>query len=185
MTSRRIYRSRRGGLQRGGFTLRELMVAFTVGGTVMMTAVSLLHHSFDWSNLARHRRMDDQTFFNLSRQLRYDIHLASDATVSGETESAAGDELKLTTDSGNLVTYTISDQSVIRLETHQTSTVRHERYRWKRPRRLTFSRIETEDQIQLNAKSITPFVESEVPLWRSIRVSVGLRLRHQNGDIAS
>lgn len=160
------------------------MVAMTVGGTVMMTAISMVHHSFDWSNIARHRRMDDQTFFNLSRQLRSDIHLSSDASVSIKDDST-GNALNLTTDTGDSVTYTIEGQTVTRLETHEQATVRRERYRWKRPRRLTFTRVDADNQIQLDAKSITPFPESEVPLWRSIRVSIGLRLRHQNGDIAS
>ena len=186
--------------QRSGFTLRELSIAIAVGSTVMMTAVGMLNHSFRWSTLAQHRRTDDQTFFNLSRQLRADLHIAREAAVRNPVRNAVKTEveselknaaeptgglLTLTTDSGNVVTYTINERSVTRLETRQDETVGQDNYRWKRPRTLRFDRLETDDQIQLNAKSVTPHAESEVPLWRSLRVSVGLRLRHQQGDIAS
>jgi prepilin-type N-terminal cleavage/methylation domain-containing protein len=178
--------------QRRGFTLRELTVAIAIGSTVMMTAVGLLNHSFRWSTLAQHRRTDDQTFFLLSRQLRADLHMARQAAVSNALQSdsentaeTTGGLLTLTTDAGNVVTYTINERSVTRVETRQDQTVGQDRYRWKRQRTLRFDRLETEDQIQLNAKSVTPHAESEVPLWRSLRISVGLRLRHQSGDIAS
>ena len=182
--------------QRCGFTLRELSIAIAIGSTVMMTAIGLLSHSFRWSTLAQHRRTDDQTIFNLSRQLRHDLHVAREAVVSAAAAGAeendsitagetAGSVLTLTTDEGNVVTYTIHEQFVTRLATHQDKTVGRDRYRWKRPRTLRFDQFDSDDQIRLNAKSVTPHSESEVPLWRSLRISVGLRLRHQLGDIAS
>lgn len=169
---------------RSGFTLRELTIALAIGGTVMMTAVSMLHQAFDWSTIARHRRMDDQTFFSLSRQLRTDVHVAREATVGNQSETT-GNSLKLTTDVGNVVVYTIGEGFITRRETHDDEDIRHERYRWKRPRTVSLDRSESDDQIQLNIKSVTPFAGSEVPLWRSFRVSIGLRLRHQDGDIES
>jgi prepilin-type N-terminal cleavage/methylation domain-containing protein len=169
---------------RPGFTLRELTIALAVGGTVMMTAAGLLHHAFDWAKIARHRRADDQTFFHLSRQLRSDIHTASGASFGDETE-ASDSLLKLTVEDEHVVIYRIRDGLVTRQENRDGERLRHESYRWKHPRTLSFGRSESDDQIKLEIKSLTPFSESDVPLWRSFRASLGLRLRHQNGDIAS
>ncbi|QDV47000.1 hypothetical protein Enr13x_69090 [Stieleria neptunia] len=167
---------------RRGFTLRELTVAIAIGSSVMMVAVGLVHHAFDWSTLARHRRLDDQTFFHLSRQLRDDLHLANQADLdSGDT---SGQSLRLAVN-GNEVIYTITGVTVTRTERGEDAVVRNEVYRFKRPRTLKLTRLEADNQLQLDVKSITPFAESEVPLWRSLRMSIGLRLRHQNGDIAS
>ncbi|MCO8124228.1 hypothetical protein NHH03_20970 [Stieleria sp. TO1_6] len=172
-----ITRSRRS--RRPGFTLRELTIAMAAGSTIMMTTVGMVHHAFDWSTTARHRRMDDQTFFNLSRQLRGDIHLADQAVCDS-------DSLELTTADEHLVVYQINGQSISRVETAADDTpVRRENYHWKLPRQLTLQHVESQQQIKLDAKSITPFAESEVPIWRSMKVSIGLRLRHQTGDIES
>ncbi|QDV88098.1 PulJ/GspJ family protein [Planctomycetes bacterium TBK1r] len=167
---------------RRGFTLRELSIAIAIGSSVMMVAVGLVHQAFDWSTLARHRRLDDQTFFQLSRQLRNDLHIANQAELdSGDT---AGQSLRLSVNE-NEVVYTLTDVTVTRTERSGDDVVRNEVYRFKRPRTLVLTRSETDNQIQLDVKTITPFAESETPLWRSLRMSIGLRLRHQNGDIAS
>ncbi|MCA9139630.1 MAG: prepilin-type N-terminal cleavage/methylation domain-containing protein [Planctomycetales bacterium] len=172
---------------RRGFTLRELTIAIAIGGSVMGVAVGLVHHAFDWSKTARHRRMDDQTFFNLSRQLRSDVHLARTATItSRETSNEAIDHaLDLVIGNGNDVVYTVAENSVIRIETRNDVPIRRESYQFKHPRSISLDQAESANQIQLNIKSVTPFQESEVPLWRSLRISIGLRLRHQNGDIES
>lgn len=167
---------------RRGFTLRELMLAITIGGAVMTTAVGLVHHAFDWSTMARHRRMDDQCFFSLSRQLRDDLHLTDKADlVSSDT---SGQTLKLTIDGGDVV-YRVSDSTVTRTQTRDDVVVRNELYRFKRPRIVTLVQSESDQQIRLDVKSVTPSADADVPLWRSLRVTVGLRLRHQNGDITS
>ncbi|WP_182869000.1 pilus assembly FimT family protein [Rhodopirellula sp. JC639] len=174
---------RHGRQTRRGFTLRELSIAIALGGTVMTVAISLVHHAFDWSSVARHRRMDDQTFFHLSRQLRSDLHVAREADL--QTSDTSGQTLQLSIVGGNDVVYAIADQSVTRTETKQDAVVRNESYRFKRPRTVSLKRSESENEIQLDVKSATPFDASEVPLWRSLRTSIGLRLRHQNGDIES
>ncbi|QEG02488.1 hypothetical protein Mal15_66090 [Stieleria maiorica] len=168
---------------RHGFTLRELSIAIALGGAVMTVAISLVHHAFDWSTLARHRRMDDQTFFHLSRQLRSDLHVTRQADL--QTSDTSGQTLRLSVVGDSDVVYTIAGQTVTRSETHQDAAIRNETYRFKRPRTLSLKRLESDNAIRLDVKSITPFDASEVPLWRSLRTSIGLRLRHQNGDIAS
>lgn len=173
--------------QRGGFTLRELMIAITVGSTVMMTAVGLIHHAFDWSTQAKHRRQDDQTFFNLSRQLRQDLHQAGDARVHQPNSTEASLELSIVDHDTNTyaVTYTIDDQQINRIETRDDNTVRREDYRFKHRREITFTKLDSDNQVQLNIKAISPFASTEAPVWRTMRASIGLRVRHQNGDIES
>lgn len=169
--------------RRSGFTLRELSIAMAIGSAVMGVAVGLVHHAFDWSTTARNRRMDDQAFFNLSRQLRSDVHVAREAEFAPNPTS--GDTLELMLADGNSIVYTVAENAVTRVETRDDTTLHRESYRFKHPRSVSLNRSESDNQVQLNVKSVTPFAQSEVPLWRSLRISVGLRLRHQNGDIDS
>ena len=168
---------------RRGFTLRELTLAVAIGSIVMMTAVGLVHHSFDWSTLARHRRMDDQSFFRLSTDLRGDLHLAKTAML--EQRESDGDTLQLDLAGGHAVTYQIDDQLITRTESLGEDTIRRESYRFKQAKTFLFRLLESDNQIGLDVKNVTPFAESEVPQWRSFRASIGLRLRYQNGEIDS
>lgn len=175
---------KRNRLSRSGFTLRELTIAMAVGSTVMMAAVGIVHSAFDWSQTARHRRHDDQVFFNLARTLRHDITMATQSTV-------ADDRLELQTDQGLKIVYQINDRSIDRTATVAESSdkkpvIGRERYRWKRARWVNFNAIdgdEAGEQIRMDIKTVTPFGPNDTPLWRSTRASMGLRLRHQTGDI--
>lgn len=159
-----------------GFTLREVMLAMVLGSTVFITATGLVQHAFDWSATARDRRQDDQTFFRLREDLTADLHLATDVQV-GE------DHLKITVN-GSEVIYQIESRSIKRSETDRDGAIKREAYRWKINRQAAIRELASDGQIELDLSTVTPDVE-RTPTWRVARVSVGLRLRHERGDIES
>jgi type II secretory pathway component PulJ len=161
---------------RSGFTLRELSIAMTIGTTVLGSSIGMLHHAFDWTRIAQHRRQDDQTYFAFARQLRTDLHAARDVSVSE-------DALEVTLAAENDVRYRIADNTIERVETRGDDQSRSETYRWKRPRAFRFQSIDGDGQIECVGKSITPHPQDQVPVWRQLRVTVGLRNRYQQGDV--
>ena len=167
--------------RRSGYTLREVTVAMAIGSTVMMTAVSLLHEAFDWSTAARKRRMDDQTFYRLSSDLRGDLHSASEASLgSGADDKALDCDLV-----SKSVRYQFDDQSVTRTEIAGGAIVAREVYRWQNPKRTSSLQWTEQGQLQFGLRAVTPHAPEQVPLWRRIRISPGLRLKHQRGEIKS
>ena len=172
---------KRSKLRRSGYTLREVTVAMAIGSTVMMTAVSLLHEAFDWSTAARKRRIADQTFFRLSSDLRRDLHLASDASLgSGDDANVLDCECF----SMN-VRYQFEDQSVTRTELKDDAIVAREVYRWQNPKRMSSLKWTEQGLLQYGLRAVTPHAPDQVPLWRRIRISPGLRFKHQRGEIKS
>ena len=152
-----------------------------IGSTVMMTAVSLWHEAFDWSTAARKRRIDDQTFFRLSSDLRRDLHLASDASLGSDV----GDNVLDCELVSKSIRYQFEDQSVTRTELVDDAIVAREVYRWQNPKRTSSLQWTEQGQLQYGLRAVTPHAPDQVPLWRRIRISPGLRLGHQRGEIKS
>ena len=158
-----------------GFTLREVMLAMVLGSTVFICATGLVQHAFNWSATGRDRRQDDQTFFRLREDLTADLHLATEVQV-GE------DHLKLAVSNGSEVIYQIESRVIRRSETGREGEVKREAYRWKIQRQAVIRELETNGQIELGLSTATPGVE-QTRTWRTTRASVGLRLKHERGDI--
>lgn len=168
--------------RRPGFTLRELSISMALGSVVMMTAVGMVHKSFDWSRTVAYRRSDDQTFFRLSRQLRDDIVVAGEVRLSGP-DSENGEQLTLVRPDNTAVVYSIVDQSITRTESVDDDTTRHESFRWKHPRKMTLTHRGTDNRVRLEIRSDLPQIQEQIPLWRVVGATAGLRLRYQAGDI--
>ena len=169
--------------KRRGFTLRELSIAMSVGSIVMMTAVGMLHHAFDWSTTAMKRRQDDQTCFRLAQQLRTDLVDAEAATVS-DKDDQGGQTLQIQMHDSVVVSYRISDQNVTRVSSRNQQTLSQERFRWRIDRSVVFT-SGSGDQIGVEIRTNSFEPPSEIPLWRRMRVTIGLRRKHIRGELAS
>ena len=177
---------------RRGFTLRELSIAMSVGSIVMMTAVGILHHAFDWSTTAMKRREDDQTCFRFAQQLRADLTDAIDATIpdAGDSDgqedeqSPSGKTLQIQKQGNVVVSYQVNDQNVTRVASRDQQTLSQERYRWRIARTLVFKTVPS-NQIGVDIKTDSIHSESEIPLWRRLRITIGLRLQHVRGELES
>jgi len=169
-----------------GFTLRELSIAMAIGSVVMMTAVNLIHDVFDWTTLARHRRMDDQTFFRFSSDFRKDVHLADRIRANGEEPSAGDDStpagVTIVLGDETVVDYSMVENAVVREESDEGTVVRRERYRFKIPREVSIHPLDDDKQWQLDIRTVLA-ANRAAPPWRLIRVSAGLRLRHERAEV--
>lgn len=162
-------------IKRPGYTLRELTLAMTLGSTVFFAATGMLTHAFQWSDIGRARRQDDQTFFRLHRDLAYDVHGASKVT-------SEQDRLTVAMTDGVEIVYQIEADWIKRSERQAGEVTHRESYRWKRPYSVSLRRLESGDQIELEISKVLPGSES-TPIWRVVRASVGLRLKHESGEI--
>jgi len=171
--SPRVSRFRR----RGGFTLRELSIAMSVGSVVLMTATGILHRAFDWAQVSRHRRHDDQTYFRLRQQFCQDVRGA---------ESVDGDEssLAIVLAGGGTAKYQIRSGGVTREESRESPPVRRESYRWRIEREMQFELDDSAGEVRLRGKTVTPHPTSATPLWHLTRASIGLRQKYQRGEVA-
>ncbi|MEL6110130.1 MAG: hypothetical protein AAFU85_29300 [Planctomycetota bacterium] len=161
--------------KRSGYTLRELTLAMTLGSTVFFAATGLVTQAFQWSDIGRARRQDDQSFFRLQKDLAFDIHGASDVNI-------ADDRLTLSTKDGAEITYQIQPRTIKRSELRAGEVTHREAYRWKRAYKVELRRLSPGDQVELAVSKVLPDSES-TPIWRVVRASVGLRLKHESGEI--
>jgi prepilin-type N-terminal cleavage/methylation domain-containing protein len=85
--------------QRRAFTLVELLTTMTIGSSIMLLAIGLVHQSMSMSKLNKARWEHDQSLARLAQQFRSDVHAAS------EVISVSAESLLLKLDDGSLVTY--------------------------------------------------------------------------------
>ncbi len=72
--------------KRRAFTLVELLTTMTMGSSVMLLAIGLVHQSMSMSKLAKVRWEHDQSLARLAERFRSDVHSAS-ALISASTKS--------------------------------------------------------------------------------------------------
>lgn len=68
-------------LHRKAFTLIEMLIAITIGSSIMVASVALLHRSFELHKLTQTRMQQEQTIDRLIEQFRSDVYAASSVEV--------------------------------------------------------------------------------------------------------
>ena len=92
--------------QRKAFTLVELLTTMTVGSSIMLLAIGLVHQSMSMSKLAKNRWEHDQSLARLTQQFRNDVHSASEVILASEKS------LSLKLADSSIVTYKCEAESV-------------------------------------------------------------------------
>lgn len=160
-----------------GFTLKELTVAMSLGSILMATAVGLLSQSMRIVNDMRHRADDDRTFFRLSQQWRNDAHIASDAVQDGN-------KIVFELDQDSSIEYVFDTTSIVRVKRKTDEVIHREPFRWQLPKSASLSLNPSSGNVVLEVSRRFPEVpDLKAPLWRRARAVVGLRLRHETGDV--
>lgn len=85
--------------RRSAFTLVEMLMTMTVGSSLMLLAIGLVHQSLSMSKLAKTRGDHDRSLAWLAQQFRSDSHLTSELI----SVSSVGMSMKLVDES--VVTY--------------------------------------------------------------------------------
>ena len=153
---------------RSGFTLTELSAAMIAGSTLMALAISMVHHSFNWSTLSKQRVVNDQSFDRLQRQFRDDVHQANEVSLSGDTVA-----IKLPGDRSVQYSYDESTiHRVVQVSDDQKEKGR-EQYRFGEDLTFAFVTKQNPERIVLSGTRIVPLTHVDPPIWRHVEAVVG------------
>lgn len=103
--------------RRKAFSLIEMLMTISIGSTVMLTSVALLHKSLQLQTRSQNRAERAHTLDHFIETFRRDVHAASEA------ESASASNLTLSLSSGERVTYSAQENRLVR--EHQSEAGRH------------------------------------------------------------
>ena len=148
--------------RRHGFSLTELSVTMMAGSTLMLLAVSMVHEAFQWTHASKDRVQANQSFDNLQRQLRRDVHLADNAVVEDNT-------LRLSVPGEEEIAYTIDSRHVKRTQMPD----RREAYYVGESIQLSLSQRSDPQRVVLSGHRKTPLKNIDPPAWRHIEAVVG------------
>jgi prepilin-type N-terminal cleavage/methylation domain-containing protein len=96
--------------QRRGFTLVEVLVTMSVGSTLMVLAIGLVHQTLTLSTVARQRDDHLRSLNRLARQFRDDVHHSTACTVT------TPDQLQLEMPDESVVTFRAESNRVTRMQ---------------------------------------------------------------------
>jgi prepilin-type N-terminal cleavage/methylation domain-containing protein len=119
--------------RRNAFTLVEMLMTMTMGSSLMLLAIGLVHQSMSMSKLAKVRGEHDQTLARLAQQFRSDVHLAS------ELISVSADSIHLKLADETTVTYKGEAANLARVKTGPGSDIARELFRFDERCTATFA----------------------------------------------
>lgn len=129
--------------QRSAFTLVELLTTLTLGSSIMLLAIGLVHQSMSMSKLAKVRWEHDQASARLAQLFRSDAHMAA------ELISLSPDSVSLKLIDGSVVNYKSQDSNVTWEKTSPNSEKSREKFSFEANCRAAFQRVESPDRIVL------------------------------------
>ncbi len=148
------------------FTLIEMLMTMTMGSSLMLLAIGLVHQSLSLSKLGKVRGEHDLTVSRLAQQFRADVHSA--ATV----KAASADSLQLEMPDGTAITYSVKDATLQRFRTTIEGVNGYEQFRFEPLCRVQF-RSQTADEVvllQLERRNVDQQVPPRVELQVASRV---------------
>jgi len=107
------------------FSLIEMLMTMTMGSSLMLLAIGLVHQSLSLSKLGKARSEHDNSLNRLAQQFRSDAHSAS-AVLAASAES-----LQLSMPDSTTVTYRAEESSVRREQTALEGPQSHERFQFE------------------------------------------------------
>jgi prepilin-type N-terminal cleavage/methylation domain-containing protein len=110
--------------QRKGFTLVELLTTMTMGSSIMLLAIGLVHQSMTMSKLAKVRWEHDQSLARLAQQFRSDVHAAAEVT------SISAESLSLKLPDNSAITYKFEADTLRWQKTSPSTDVAHDTFRF-------------------------------------------------------
>ncbi len=107
------------------FSLVEMLMTMTMGSSLMLLAIGLVHQSLSLSKIGKARSEHDNSVNRLAHQFRTDVHSASAALA------ASADSLQLTMSNSTTVTYRATESSVERQQTAIAGPQAYERFQFE------------------------------------------------------
>ena len=139
----------------------------TMGSSLMLLAIGLVHQSMSMSKLAKVRWEHDQSLARLAQQFRSDVHLAS------ELISASSDLLSLKLADDSTVTYKREVANLTWEKTGPKSEVAREMFRFDEGCVATFANEKNPDRIVLQIERRLESTEFSTPVDLRVVAVVG------------
>lgn len=127
---------------RGGFTLTELLITMTAGGTLAILAVGMVHQTMHLTSATRREADEHRSVSRLANQFRQDVRMADQVLI----ESASS--MRLTIPQHGEVTYVAETAACVRTHTEASTTavagdrVSRETYRLQPDGQVSFEMLE-------------------------------------------
>jgi prepilin-type N-terminal cleavage/methylation domain-containing protein len=153
--------------RRKAFTLVEMLMTMTMGSSLMLLAIGLVHQAMSMSKLAKVRGEHDHSLARLALQFRSDVHLAP------ELVSAAPDSVHLKLADESTVTYKREAANVTREKTGLGSEVARELFRLDERCVVTFANETNPDRVVLLVERRVEIAEVSSPVDLRVVAVVG------------
>ena len=114
------------------FTLVEVLMTMTMGSTLMLLAIGLVHQSLSLSKLGKTRSEHDRSVNRVAQQFRADVHSASVVIA------ASADSLQLAMPDSTIVSYLAVESAVERKQTALTGPPSYDRFQFEPLCRIQF-----------------------------------------------
>lgn len=163
--------------KRYGFTLIELLLVMSVGSTIMLVSIGLVHRTLTNVSEAVDRSENLLAWNRLVRSVRADVHAAIDAQVS-----ASGD-LKLEIPDDRDVNY----HSKINLTTVEQSAAdgrsRRDSFAFLKDTEIRFEKLDSPARISVAAVRTSQATGDQTVIDRRVEVSLGRMRAMEKGGI--
>ncbi len=154
-------------MRRRAFTLVEMLMTMTMGSSLMLLAIGLVHQSMSMSKLSKTRGEHDRSLARLAQQFRSDVHLAS-ALVSVSSDAVS---LKLADES--TVTYERAAANVTRATSGPNAEVARELFSFDERCVATFAAEANQSRVRLQIERRLENTEVPSPIDLRVIASVG------------
>jgi prepilin-type N-terminal cleavage/methylation domain-containing protein len=157
-----------------GFTLIEMLLTLTVGSTLMMLAMGLVHQSLLYATLTRSRGDDDRISASLIRQFRDDAHEATAVELEGDASIGLIFE-----SAERRINYTIHDTGIVRQCHYAGKQVQREEFMLSEQGRLQLEVLDQPPRAILAVRRSTTLAGDSSREDRRVEAVIGRRLQFQ------
>lgn len=173
--------------RQNGFTLVELLVSLTLGSVLLTLGLSLVHRTMRVDSAAKANAEVERVAGRLSQALRYDVHRASELQLpdnSAPDRSNQQASLKLTLQSGQVITYQRTELGLLREEQLDPQRTRHEQFPLPDDHIASFSELDEPPRLVFTIECLTHSPDTpplEAPRQLKLRVEAVVGLLNPKG----
>lgn len=160
-----------------GYTLIELSITMTVGSTLMILSVGLIHQAMRYHSVTRDRSLEHRLLDRFSGEFRRDIHRAK----SAEVKSDGG--LELTYNDQTIIRFAAEEDFVERTQLSDGKVIRKETYQFRRAINCQFVIQSDLNQVGLTIQSDTTGQIMNSAPKREFKAVLGRLLQYQAAEV--
>lgn len=162
--------------KRNGFTLIELMMTITVGSTLLILAVGLVHQAMSFGSQSRDQADQARSRNRLATAFRQDVQQAKSCQIDSDQQ------LNLSMADGSQVTYLATANQVSRTQPLDNGQTRHESFEFSAISTIVFERLSEPDLAVLTIVRSLPTAETRIE--SQVAAVIGRRQMLQQAEVS-